>query len=286
MDECSDTTRKGERTSRRTQAANFVLRRASVQLRSRSVTLLAESPLIKHRPPDYQNNFTPTKKIGKAPKKTRNCVDNRHLPPYDANNPVHGISAGVYARLPVAVGLLGSKFPRQSGFRRSELTMRRNGGSIMHKRFDALLLAVGGGAFGFWLLSGTSVFSSENSSLIVYNGQLDFGEAWAAGDFQWQIRYKNVTNEEIKIERFSISCNCVQCASENLSIPPKADGSLRVKLNLNRAFSGTASGAFQSPFTRGVDANGEGKGFKRQALEDHRPSPSRVHFPIAAPFVS
>ena len=134
----------------------------------------------------------------------------------------------------------------------------------MHKRFDALLLAVGGGAFGFWLLSGTSVFSSENSSLIVYNGQLDFGEAWAAGDFQWQIRYKNVTNEEIKIERFSISCNCVQCASENLSIPPKADGSLRVKLNLNRAFSGTASGAFQSPFIRGVDANGEGKGFKRK----------------------
>jgi hypothetical protein len=98
----------------------------------------------------------------------------------------------------------------------------------------ASLLAVSGGvAFETgWLAFSEQNQQPDKSFLILSAENLNFGEAWEAERFNWTLKIRNQTHEEVAIRGFSYSCDCAEIEPRSLSIGGHSSKSVRLILNL------------------------------------------------------
>lgn len=97
--------------------------------------------------------------------------------------------------------------------------------------FSVLFLAIFLGA----IRGGISLLSrhSEEGKLVVSDGSLHFGQAWAQKEFRWHLSVENPTNKEVRVREMRSSCRCVSVNPTSFSVPPGSQTEVELVLDLS-----------------------------------------------------
>lgn len=86
-----------------------------------------------------------------------------------------------------------------------------------------------------WITSSSTVSSSRptaSDSPLFEVKNLDFGEVWENRSFEWRIQIRNLTDQQIVIDRFDTSCNCSRIEPRSLELPPGAEREIQLVMDL------------------------------------------------------
>jgi hypothetical protein len=94
-------------------------------------------------------------------------------------------------------------------------------------------------AAGFKNLLDTHTHTHIYDFLQVVDSTTNFGEVWESEAYEWAVRIENTGQEEIKIDKFRFSCNCLVIEPPSLSIPSGESREVKLKLDLTAKVSAT-----------------------------------------------
>lgn len=86
----------------------------------------------------------------------------------------------------------------------------------------------------YWVATAPRRVADSQQKLAVDPADLDFGEVWEAKAFAWSLPIENRSDEEVYIERFETSCNCLGVEPRSLRIPARGRAEVRLILDLTR----------------------------------------------------
>lgn len=118
-------------------------------------------------------------------------------------------------------------------------------GQVMRRGLAVALLAVGCG-FAFWAGAGFGKKPVSNGGLQIPESSLEFGEIWDSTTFPWTVSIENPTDRDIRVEKFSTSCSCVQIEPQSLNVKAGETATVRLTLNLTAAQLGEGNRAYFS----------------------------------------
>jgi hypothetical protein len=61
---------------------------------------------------------------------------------------------------------------------------------------------------------------------------LDFGTQWVQQAFPWKVRIRNVTHDQVRVEKVATSCGCAQVRETSIILPPGGTGEVELRLDL------------------------------------------------------
>src|SRR6266849_4991614 len=70
--------------------------------------------------------------------------------------------------------------------------------------------------------------------LSVKRSALDFGEPWEEKNFVWKLPIQNVTNRDIRVHDFALSCGCLEIEPKSLTIPAQETREVALKVDLTQ----------------------------------------------------
>lgn len=94
----------------------------------------------------------------------------------------------------------------------------------------ALLVIAGLGAY--WLGKSVQPAVELRDRFYIEPADLDFGEAWETSNFEWAVRLRNDTDNDLHVKELLTSCDCISADPKSFDVPSKGTVKVRLKLDL------------------------------------------------------
>jgi hypothetical protein len=94
-----------------------------------------------------------------------------------------------------------------------------------------LIVLMAACAAAYWIRPGPSQVSVTNEGLVVADHNLQFGEVWENGVFEWKITIENPTQNDVAIDSIATSCSCLSLEPTTLVIHAGRHADVQLKIN-------------------------------------------------------